>query len=120
MLDYKLLPSDGILEVHPRTPLLARDFAQLSEAVDRHLSHHGQLQGLLISADETPGWEDFSELVSHIEFIHEHHKMIPKVAAVSNAAIINLLVPISQHFSRAEVKQFDSQHVNEALDWISH
>jgi len=120
MLDYKLLASDGILEVHPRTPLLARDFAQLSEVVDRYLSHHKRLQGLLISADETPGWEDFSELVSHIEFTHEHHKQIPKIAAVSNAVIANLLPPISQHFSHAEIKQFDSQHLSEALDWINH
>lgn len=120
MLDYKLLPSDGILEVHPRTPLLARDFVQLSEAVDRYLSHDGRLQGLLISTDEIPGWEDFSELVSHIEFTHEHHKLIPKVAAVSNTALINLLPPISRHFSHAEIKQFDSQHVDDALDWINH
>jgi len=119
MLDYKLLPSDGILEVHPHTPLLARDFAQLSEAVDRYLSRHGRLQGLLISTDETPGWEDFSELVSHIEFTHEHHKLIPKIAAVSNAVLSNLLPPISKHFSRAEVKQFDSQHVDDAIDWIN-
>jgi len=120
MLDYKLLADDGILEVHPRTPLLARDFVQLSEAVDRHLSHHGSLHGLIISTDEIPGWEDFSELVSHIEFTHDHHKLIPKIAAVSNATLSNLLPPISQHFTQAEVKQFDSQHIDDALEWINH
>ena len=120
MLDYQLLPSDGILEVHPSTPLQARDFAQLAEVVDRYLSNHDSLNGLLISTDDFPGWEDFSALVSHVEFIHDHHKKIRKVAAVSNDTLLTVLPPIANHFVGAEVKHFDKSQLDDARSWISH
>lgn len=120
MLDYKLLANDGVLEVCPTTPLHARDFAQLSEAVDRYLSREHNLKGVIIRTNDKPGWEDFSELVSHIEFIHDHHKQVPKIAAISNDELQTILPPIANHFAAAEVKHFDTCNRNEALDWISH
>ncbi len=118
MLDFELLDPDGIVRVHPETPLLARDFAQLSETVDRYLASHDDLKGLIISAENFPGWEDFSALVSHVKFVRGHHKNIRRVAAVSDDQLLKILPPIANHFTAAEVRHFDSTQLNDAMNWV--
>lgn len=118
MLDFELLDNDGIIRVHPQAPLLARDFAQLSETVDRYLTRHKALKGLIISTEDFPGWEDFAALVSHLKFVRDHHKRIGKVAAVSNDTLLSILPPIANHFVDAEVRHFDSTQGDDALNWI--
>lgn len=118
MLDFELLPDEGILRVSPTSPILVRDFAQLSEIVDRYLASHDHLNGIVINTDKFPGWEDFSALVSHLKFIRDHHKQVRKVAAVSDDSLIKILPPIAKHFVAAEVRQFDQGQLQAACDWI--
>ena len=118
MLDFELLDAEGIVRVHPETPLLARDFAQLSETVDRYLASHEDLKGLVIDAEDFPGWEDFSALVSHVKFVRGHHKSIRRVAAVSNDKLMKLLPPIANHFAAAEVRHFNRDQLNDAMSWV--
>ncbi len=118
MLDFELLDPDGVVRVHPETPLLARDFAQLSETVDRYLASHDDLKGLVISADDFPGWEDFSAFVSHVKFIRGHHKAIRRIAAVSDDTLQKILPPIANHFVSAEVRHFNSDQYNDAMNWV--
>ncbi|NIB44276.1 STAS/SEC14 domain-containing protein [Pseudomaricurvus alkylphenolicus] len=118
MLDFELLQNQGIIRVHPETPLLARDFAQLSETVDRYLAGNRQLKGIVISAEDQLGWEDFSELVSHIRFDGDHHRIIPRVAAVSDEPLAGILPPIEHHFAAAEVRRFSSEDFETAISWV--
>ncbi|WP_439133940.1 STAS/SEC14 domain-containing protein [Pseudomaricurvus sp.] len=118
MLDFDLDPNEGILRVSPASPMLVRDFAQLSEVVDRYLSNHECLNGIIINTDKFPGWEDFSALVSHLKFVRDHHKQVRKVAAVSDDSLIKILPPIAQHFVAAEIRQFDGNQLQAAYDWI--
>lgn len=118
MLDFELFPNEGILRVSPTSPMLVRDFAQLSEVVDRYLASNDHLNGIIISTDKFPGWEDFSALVSHLKFIRDHHKKVSKVAAVSDDSLIKILPTIAQHFVAAEIRQFNQDQFQAAYDWI--
>ncbi len=118
MLEYELQNADGVLQVRPEAPLAARDFAQLTEAVDRYLSSHDQLNGLIISTEDLPGWEDFASLVSHLNFIRDHHTRIRRVAAVTNNALLGVLPAIAGHFVAAEVRHFTADQEAEAQAWV--
>ncbi len=118
MLDFELLNDEGILWIHPEAPLLARDFAQLSETVDRYLVNHDALQGLIIRTEDFPGWEDFSALVAHLKFIRDHHRQVRKVATVSDASLVQQLPAIADHFIAADVKHFPANQLDQALEWV--
>ncbi|GAA5314999.1 MAG: hypothetical protein AseanaTS_02030 [Candidatus Pelagadaptatus aseana] len=116
MLDYELLKDEGIIRIQPESPLLARDFAEINELVNRFTSRHGHLKGLLISTEDEPGWEEFSEGVNHLNFSDDSLR----IAAVSDAAINQQLQSIASHFSGAEVKRFSSKQAHQALSWVDH
>lgn len=118
MLDYELIKEAGIIRIHPESPLLARDFAEINQMVNRHLSNHGTLKGLLISTDDRPGWEEFSDWVSHLH-IDGGGKSL-RIATVSDEPLASLLAPITNHFSKAEVKQFSQDQAQQALSWVDH
>ena len=119
MLDYELLQSTGILHLHPETPLLARDFAQLNEAVNRRLSIGEPLKGIIISADDAMGWEDFSDLVSHVVFDSDQHQRIKKIATLVDSTQKPTLQKIEEHFNSAEIRLFSNQSKDLALEWLS-
>jgi hypothetical protein len=118
MLDYQLLPDQGILKVHPNAPLAARDFVQMAEVVDRYLSDHDYLNGVLISSNDFPGWEDFSSFISHLRFVGDHHKRIKRVAAVSDDKLLTIAPKIVDHFVDAEVRHFDFSEEESAVSWL--
>lgn len=118
MLDYQLDADQGILIVHPSAPLAARDIAQMTEVVDRYLTNHEYLNGLLISSDDFPGWENFASFISHLRFIGDHHQRIKKVAAVSDDKLLSIAPRIVSHFVDAEVKHFASAQEAKAVAWL--
>ena len=119
MLTYELNQDKGILIVMPEGPLEKADFEYLAKKVDPYIEAQGHLNGLLISAQSFPGWEDFAGLVSHLTFVKNHHHKIKKVAAVSDGGILSLLPHIANHFVDAEVKHFDYENKEGALEWLT-
>jgi hypothetical protein len=118
MLKAELLADDGILIVHPQAPLAAEDFRSVAAVVDPYIESHGKLHGILIQADKFPGWQDFASFVSHLQFIRDHHKVVAKVAAVSDSSFLSIAPSIASHFVRAEVKHFPASDYAAALNWL--
>ncbi|MEC8429368.1 MAG: STAS/SEC14 domain-containing protein [Pseudomonadota bacterium] len=119
MLDYELIKDAGIIRIHPESPLLARDFAEINQMVNRHLSNHGTLKGLLISTDDRPGWEEFSDWVSYLRIDAGSEEPL-RIATVSDEPLASLLAPIADHFATAEVKQFSQEEAQQAFSWVDH
>ncbi len=88
MLEHELLTETGILIVRPKGPLAASDFAALSVDADAYIEAHGALNGLMICAEEFPGWENLDGAVSHFKFVRDHHSKISKVAFVSDSDVL--------------------------------
>lgn len=118
MLDFELLSDEGILRVSPASPILVRDFVQLTEVVDRYLTTHERLNGILISTDTLPGLEDFAAQVTLLTFLRDHHRHIPKIAVLANDSLGGLLPPIAAHFEAADIRQFAVDQQQAACDWI--
>lgn len=118
MLDFELLSDEGILHVSPTSPMLVRDFVQLTEVVDRYLTTHEHLNGIVISTDTLPGWEDFTAQVTLLQFLRDHHRQIRKIAVLSAEPLNDILPPIAAHFAAAEIRQFAPGQEQQACDWM--
>jgi len=62
--DFKFeLRDDGVLIVHPHGPLRKQDFDKLAELVDPWIRMNHELQGIVVSVEKFPGWENLKSLI---------------------------------------------------------
>jgi len=118
MISFELLRDEGILVVEPKGTLESADFAALTREVDPYIEENGKLRGLLIQSESFPGWGDFGALISHLDFIRDHHRDIGRVAAVTDSAFLSIAPRIASHFVKAEVRHFDFSDREAALEWL--
>src|SRR6476659_2705420 len=90
MVEYELLRADGILVLRPRDRLEAADFERLAQEVDPYIEANGKLHGILLDAEAFPRWQNFAALVAHLRFVRDHHRMIEKVAVVSDSTFLSV------------------------------
>jgi hypothetical protein len=118
VIEHQLLGDRGILVIRPAGALRAEDFAALASVADPYIERHGGLKGLVIEAPSFPGWENFAGLVSHLRFVRDHHRLIRRIAVVSDSTLLALAPKLANHFVSAEVRAFDSAERAAALAWI--
>lgn len=118
MIEHELLRDRGILIVKPAGALRAEDFAALAGAVDPYIEQQGGLKGLVVEAAAFPGWEDFAALVSHLRFVRDHHRLIRRIAVITDSALLGFAPKLANHFVSAEVRAFSGADRAAALDWI--
>ena len=80
-------PLNNAATVFPDGPLSKADFEDAAAQIDPAIEKHGLLNGLVIAMDSFPGWESFGSLVSHLRFVHDHHKAVARVALVTDSAL---------------------------------
>ena len=119
MLDYELNRAEGILILKPTGPLKSTDFEKLALEVDPYIREKGKLNGLMIYVKSFPGWENFAAFLSHIKFVKNHHQKIKKIAAVTDSSFLSIMPQVANHFIQAEVRHFDYEDKEPALDWLN-
>jgi len=118
MIQHELNEDDGILMVAAQGPLERDDFQALSAEVDPFIERSGGMRGLLIEAEAFPGWDGFSGLTAHLRFVRDHHRLIRRVAVVSDSPVLSHLPQLAKHFVAAEVRHFPRTQWSDALDWL--
>jgi len=118
MLVHELLPNEGILLIRPQGPIQAGDFEAVAKLVDPYVEKTGGLRGLMIEASSFPGWDSFGALVSHLRFVRDHHRLVAKIAAVSDSAALSIAPHILKHFVKAEFRHFNANEREAALAWL--
>jgi len=108
----------GVLILTPEGPLQEDDFQVVAQEVDPYIDSQGVLTGLVVHVKKFPGWENLDALITHIRFVHDHHKKIRKVALVSDGSLIKQMPKLVDHFVAAEVHGFDYDQLEEAKQWI--
>lgn len=119
MLDCTLDKENAIVVVRPDSPLDRSDFVELGKLVDPQIEAEGDLAGLIIDAPTFPGWDSFGALVTHIRFVHDHHKHVKKVAVVTDSRLGDFAEHLAAHFVSAEIRKFSAGDVGEAQRWIT-
>ena len=118
MIEAQLFRAEGIVEVFPSGTLKAVDFEQLAALVDPFIESNGVLKGLMIVADRFPGWDSFAALARHIRFVREHHRLIRRIAVVSDGVTLTLLPQLAKHFVQADVRHFAFTEREAAMAWL--
>ena len=118
MLTTTLNEQDRIAILEPDGPLSTADFQAASAMIDPFIEKTGDLRGLIIYTESFPGWDSFKALHSHMTFVKEHHRKIPRVAFVTDSVISNLAETIATHFVSADIKSFHYQDLDKARSWI--
>ncbi|OBC06413.1 hypothetical protein A5784_09905 [Mycobacterium sp. 852013-50091_SCH5140682] len=119
MLDCTLDKENAIVVVRPESPLDRNDFVELGKLVDPQIEAHGDLAGLIIDAPKFPGWDSFGALVTHIRFVHDHHKHVKKIAVMTDSHLGDFAEHLAAHFVSAEIRKFPAGDVVEAQRWIT-
>ncbi len=107
-----------ILEIEPTGPLEKEDFDTLSEQLDNAVKKGDRFNGLLIKTRKFPGYQKFSDMVAHGEFLSSHRDQVEKVAVCTDSTVGPLLQMIGKSLTRAEVKRFPFSNVDEAQKWL--
>lgn len=118
MIEYELLPDEGILVVRPTGPLTVEDFGRIRATADGYIEEHGRLNGLMIRSRNFDGWEDPSALLHHLGFVRDHHRKIARVAVVSDSPFLRFAPKIVELVVKAEIREFPFDRVDEALAWL--
>lgn len=118
MIEFAFLGDEEILVVKPIGRLKAEDFEAVARAVDPQIMKAGSLRGLMIEAEDFPGWEDFAGLVAHVEFVKGHIHSIRRIAVVSDSFPSKVLPPLMGWFAKAEIRRFPGGEEKKAHDWL--
>jgi hypothetical protein len=118
MIEYELIPDEGILVVKLVSALQAGDFEQLNREVDAYLRTRPCLKGVMICATAFPGWRNVGAVLAHLKFVRDHHRHVSRVAIVSEGGELSILPRFAEHFVAAEVRHFDSEDRSTALTWL--
>ena len=118
MIEYELLPDQGIVVITPTGPLESRDFLKLAAEVDAIIASEGRLSGVVIYALEFPGWKNIGAFFSHIRFVAARHQKIERVALVTDSSFLKAVPHIAGHLIHPKIKQFNFDEKSQALSWL--
>ena len=118
MIDAELDRANAILYLRPKAALAKSDFDALATLVDPYLEKTGALAGIIIEAATFPGWNSLGALVAHFRFVRDHHRLIRKIAVVTDAALGDLAEVLASHFVAARVRHFHAGELAAAQRWV--
>ena len=119
MLAVTIDEENGIAILEPKGQLSKIDFESAANIIDPYIDESGQLNGLIIHTQKFPGWDSFAALVSHLEFVKEHHKKILRVAFATDSLVGRFAESVAGHFVNAEIKLFSYEELQQAKSWIA-
>ena len=91
----------------------------MARTVDPFIEKTGKLNGLVIEAQDFPGWESLGAMIEHFKFIRNHHVRIERVALVTDSRLGDVVERIGSHFVAAEIRHFPAEQREEADEWAS-
>lgn len=118
-LEYKLIDDERILILEPRDELEAEDFEQVASVVDPFIEAGGKLAGIVVIAEEFPGWEDFAAMLAHLRFVREHQAEVRRVALVTGSRFLAAVPRLASVLTDAEVRRFEPDQTGAARAWVA-
>lgn len=105
--------------LEPSGTLTRADFQALTQRFNARIHATDRVPNLVVHTRDFPGWADFGALLGHLEFIRDHHRMIRKIALVSDARVLDLAPRIARHFVAADIRHFPAGELDQALAWVA-
>jgi hypothetical protein len=118
MLNVQLNEESGIALLEPEGALTQSDFESAAKVIDPFIEKVGELNGIIIHVESFPGWDSFAALMTHLEFIRDHHRKVAKIAFVTDSPIGDIAESMGGFFVKAQIKEFAFGELEQANSWI--
>jgi hypothetical protein len=113
----EMRPDDAVAAVHLDRPLRAEDVETLGAEIDRWLTTHADLSGLVLVAPVFPGWDSLRALRRHAGFVLRNHRRIERVAVVADGLLPALAPPVAGTLLHPRVRHFRFGEEAAAMAW---
>ena len=117
MIEFDIDARDDIVIARPSGSLSADDIAAFSDKLNAFINEHDRVPNLVLHARQLPHWKDFDALKHHLKLVRDHHRLIKKVAVVSDSTLIGLLRPVADLFTGAKIRRFPEAAFDDAVNW---
>lgn len=117
MLNIDIREHDNIAILAPDGAITATDIDAITTQIDAYINEHDRVPNLVIHAESLPHWSDFEALGKHLKFVKYHHKIVSKVALVSDSKLLWLARTIVDQFTGAKVRRFPLEALDNAVAW---
>lgn len=119
MIDIEIKRAENVFLLKPRGSISADDFKSVASTIDGYINEHDAVPRLVFQVGELPHWKDLEAMTAHLHLVRDHHKIIPKVAIVSDSALLALLRPVVDVFTGAKVRRFPADALDDAINWAA-
>lgn len=119
MIDVEIRRSENVIVARPEGRISAEDFRSFASTIDGYINEHDAVPRLVFRLDELPNWKDADAMLAHFHLVKDHHKVIPRVAVVSDSSLLALLRPLVDQFTGARVRRFPADALDDAINWAA-
>lgn len=99
--------------------LTRADIDGLAGRLDAKIAATGRPPNLVIQTPGIPTWASLGALRRHLAFIRDHHRMIDRVAFVSDSRAFDIGPRLARLVVAAELRRFPSDALDAALAWVA-
>lgn len=117
MINVDIKERENVFIVSSDAEITAEAIVGLSKTLNDYINMHDRVPNLVFRAHTVPHWKNFDALKHHFQFVRNHHKLIKKIAVVSDSKLIWLVRPIVDHFTGAKVRRFPEKAFDDAVNW---
>ncbi|MFK7881532.1 STAS/SEC14 domain-containing protein [Roseobacter sp.] len=118
-MKIEIKEKENLFVLLPEEKISKRDIERLVEEMNSYINEHDRVPSLVVVTANVPKWESFDALKSHISFIHERQKIVPKVAFVTDSVLLSLAHPLADVFTGAKIRRFKADALDDALNWAA-
>jgi len=117
MINVDVKNKMNLIVASPMGAMAEDDIKVFGNTIDNYINEHDRVPNLVFRVETLPHWNSFSALIHHIRLVKNHHRIIAKVAIVSDSSIMSFVQPIADHLTEAKIRQFSERALDDALNW---
>ncbi len=119
MIDIETRRSENVFVLTPKGSLSAEDIRTVASTIDNYINEHDAVPSLVFRLSELPHWKDLEAMAAHFKLVRDHHKVIPKVALVSDSGLLALVRVLVDQFTGARIRRFPEDAFDDAVNWAA-
>jgi hypothetical protein len=119
MIDVEAKRSENVFILTPKGSISAEDIKTVASTIDVYINEHDAIPRLVFRLSQLPHWKDFEAMTAHFQLVKDHHKIIPKVAIVSDSSLLALVRVLVDQFTGARIRRFPEEAFDDAVNWAA-
>lgn len=119
MLKTEIDDKNNLFIVTPEGTVSEADFEGLGDVVNDYINRNDKAPGIVLDAAGLPHWKNAAALFAHLKLVRDHHKLISKVALVSDSTTLSIMPVLVDLFLDAKVRHFPQANLEKAKAWAA-